>query len=483
MSSTTLRLPGSVAEIDASPKGKRIAACFDLDGTLIAGYSARYLGRDGGRRGVNLSQIVRTLGVAVGAGLGRAGFEDLLQLGAEAWKARAHEDLEEMGQRLFQRRIEPLIYPEMRELVRAHQRQGHTVVLSSSATSYQVEPVARFLGIDHTLCNRFTVKDGVLTGEVDQPVLWGPGKADAVQQLARDLEIDLGQSYFYADGDEDLALMYLVGHPRPVNPGKRLARVAANRGWPVLRFTSRSGGGIAMPLKMVASLAALAPAAALGVATGIVTRRKSAVMNTTATRWIDATFAISGVKLDVIGREHLWDQRPAVFIFNHRNQFDAFIAARLIERDYTGVAKKEMTQVPITGPIAAALGKLADVAYIDRADSASAVASLESVQRVAKKGLSVLVAPEGTRLDTTDVGRFKKGAFRIAMATGLPIVPIVIRNAEIIASRNGASLHPGTVDIAVLPPISVADWTLDDIDSRIEGVRQVFVDTLRNWPG
>jgi putative phosphoserine phosphatase/1-acylglycerol-3-phosphate O-acyltransferase len=483
MTSTTLRLPGSVAEVEASPRGKRIAACFDLDGTLIAGYSARFLGQERMRnRELGLGELVRTVGVAVGAGLGRAAFEDLLELGAQAWKGRAHEDLDEMGERLFQRKIAPVMYPEMRELVRAHQRQGHTVVLSSSATSYQVEPVARYLGIDHVLCNRFTVHDGVLTGDVDQPVLWGPGKADAVQKLAGDLDIDLGQSYFYADGDEDLALMYLVGHPRPVNPGKRLARVASTRGWPVLRFTSRGGGGIGAPVRLLAGLAALPPSIAIGVADGIIKRNKHAVMNTTASRWIDATLAINGVKLDVTGRENLWVARPAVFIFNHRNQMDALIVARLIERNYTGVAKKEMTQVPITGPIAAVLGKLADVAYIDRADRESAVAGLQAIQEVAKKGLSILIAPEGTRLDTGEVGPFKKGAFRMAMAADIPIVPIVIRNAELIASRDGASLHPGTVDIAVLPPISVEDWTLDDLDTRIEGVRQRFVETLADWP-
>ena len=58
------------------------------------------------------------------------------------------------------RRSSDLIYPEMRELVRAHQRRGHTVVLSSSAlTSFQAEPVARYLGIDHVLCNRFVVDE------------------------------------------------------------------------------------------------------------------------------------------------------------------------------------------------------------------------------------------------------------------------------------------------------------------------------------
>ena len=70
----------------------------------------------------------------------------------------------------------------------------------------------------------------------------------------------------------------------------------------------------------------------------------------------------------------------------------------------------------------------------------------------------------------------------MAMAADVPVVPIVIRNAELIASRNGASLHPGMVDIAVLPPISVKDWTLDDLDEKIEGVRQQFIETLHDWP-
>jgi len=53
------------------------------------------------------------------------------------------------------------------------------------------------------LCNRFRLKDGVLTGEVDEPILWGPGKAVAVQALCADRGVDLSSSYFYADGDED----------------------------------------------------------------------------------------------------------------------------------------------------------------------------------------------------------------------------------------------------------------------------------------
>ena len=94
-----------------------------------------------------------------------------------------------------------------------------------------------------------------------------------------------------------------------------------------------------------------------------------------------------------------------------------------------------------------------------------------------------MIAPEGTRLDTTEVGEFKKGAFRMAMATGIPIVPIVIRNAEMIGGRNATQMNRGTVDVAVLPPIPTDDWTRANLRARMDAVRQLYVDTLGVWPG
>jgi hypothetical protein len=74
-----------------------------------------------------------------------------------------------MGERIFQQSVADLIYPEMRALVRAHQRRGHTVVFSSSALTMQAEPVARYLGIDHVVCNRFVVDElGILTGDIER---------------------------------------------------------------------------------------------------------------------------------------------------------------------------------------------------------------------------------------------------------------------------------------------------------------------------
>jgi putative phosphoserine phosphatase/1-acylglycerol-3-phosphate O-acyltransferase len=184
------------------------------------------------------------------------------------------------------------------------------------------------------------------------------------------------------------------------------------------------------------------------------------------------------VRTNVIGRKNLTAARPAVFIFNHRNNFDAFIAGALVRDNWTGVGKKELGSNPIMWSI----GKLVDAAYIDRDDSRAAAESLHKVEELGRKGLSIIIAPEGTRLDTTEVGPFKKGPFRIAMAAKIPIVPIVIRNAEAIAARDSSSMNPGTVDVAVLEPISVDDWTLDDLPDRIAEVRQRYLDTLSAWP-
>jgi putative phosphoserine phosphatase / 1-acylglycerol-3-phosphate O-acyltransferase len=180
----------------------------------------------------------------------------------------------------------------------------------------------------------------------------------------------------------------------------------------------------------------------------------------------------------VIGAEHLTERRPAVFLFNHRNNFDVFMVAALVKDNWTGVAKKELEHNPLIGP----LGKLLDAAFIDRTDTQAAIAALHPVEEAARKGLSILVAPEGTRLDTTTVGPFKKGAFRIAMATGLPVVPIVIRNSDSVAGRNATTLHPGTVDIAVLPPVSVQDWTVANLRDKIEQIRGNYVKLLADWP-
>ena len=478
------RLPGSAAEVDASPGDPRIGAFFDLDGTLVAGFTVAAITRDRlRRREVGAGEFLHMMQLAVEYRLGRRQFENVIEGAVRSSKGRLAEDVDEVGERIFRQSIADLIYPEMRELVHAHQRRGHTVVLSSSALTMQAVPVARYLGIDHVVCNRFVVDEhGIVTGAIEQPVIWGPTKATSVQKFAAEHDIDLRSSYFYADGDEDLALMYLVGNPRPTNPGPALTRVAERRGWPVLRFHSRGSGGPLGRARNLAALGSLGPVAAGALGIGVLTRNKRTGVNFLTRYWPETLLALSGVKLNVLGAENLTARRPAVFLFNHRNNFDVFMVAALVKDNWTGVAKKELASNPLVGT----LGRLLDAAFIDRDDTTAAVAALKPVEDAARKGLSILVAPEGTRRagyeQGAGVGPFKKGAFRIAMATGLPVISIVIRNSDSVAGRNATALNPGTVDIAVLPPVSVTDWTVASLPDKIEQIRGNYLELLADWP-
>jgi putative phosphoserine phosphatase/1-acylglycerol-3-phosphate O-acyltransferase len=473
------RLPGTVAEVDASAPGPATGAFFDFDGTLIAGYSASVFANDRvRRRDVGLADVARLVRLGVEAGLGVAEFGDVLRLVGASMRGRTEGDVLEVGERLFVQKIAERVYPEARELVAAHTRRGHTVVLLSSATRFQVAPLARDLGIDHVVCNEFDVVDGVLTGEVRMPVVWGASKATAAQRFAAAHAVDPTHSYFYADGDEDAAFMYLVGQPRPTNPRRGLERVARRRGWPIVRFDSRGPVGPVGVVRNLLGLAALAPATAAGAVVGVVTRERRTGVDFMLMRWVDTLFALSGVKLRVQGREHAWAHRPAVFVFNHRNYFDVLMTGRIIERNFTAVAKKEL----LANPLVAGLGKLVDAVFLDRDDTNAAIDALQPVQDAVRNGISLLIAPEGTRSPTREVGPFKKGAFRIAMAAGVPIVPVVIRNADDVGPRDAAFMRSATVDICVLPPVSTDTWALDRLDDEIVAVHQLFVETLAHWP-
>lgn len=235
-----------LAGIAAGPAGPAVGAFFDLDGTLVAGFTAVAHASDRiRRRQAGIGEILGVVEATLRYKLGRMQFERLLGRAAGYLRGQSLSELDVTGERLFAEQVAHTVYPLMRRIVAAHRDRGHTLVLSSSALTIHAEPVARALGIPDVVCNTFELDaDGLLTGNVNRPVVWGAQKAAAVQRFCADRGVDLPQSYFYADGDEDAALMRLVGHPRPVNPRAGLAKLAATQGWPVLRPSGlgRRGG-------------------------------------------------------------------------------------------------------------------------------------------------------------------------------------------------------------------------------------------------
>jgi putative phosphoserine phosphatase / 1-acylglycerol-3-phosphate O-acyltransferase len=467
-------------EIRTSPRGRRTGAFFDFDGTLIAGYSGNEFYRARLRaREVGPGELARTL-LAVGdMRLRGADVDGLMRAAVAVWKGRPVDDMEQLAERVMLQRVAGMLYPDALRLIDAHKQRGHTVVLASSATRYQVAPLAAELGIENILCTEVEVVNGVFTGQLAGPVRWGKGKADAVREFAADSGIDLARSYGYGNGDEDEAFLETVGKPRPLNPETGLARLATERNWPVTRLRPRSAGRVIPALRTGAALAGIGAAAGVGVSLGLLNRSRRVAANLAAGVGSDLGLALAGVDLDVVGEAHLWSHRPAVFAFNHQSSLDTLVVGSLIRRDFTAVAKKEAARDPRFAP----LGALLDVVYIDRANSAGAREALKPVVERLKNGTSLAIAPEGTRTPTPRLRPFKKGAFHIAMQAGVPIVPIVLRNAGQLMWRGEAVVHSGTLQVAVLAPIATDTWRVEDLDQHVAHVRSRFEETLERWPG
>jgi HAD superfamily hydrolase (TIGR01490 family) len=232
-----------IAEITAAAAGPRVGAFFDCDGTLVAGFTATAHARDRiRRRQARLGEVLGVVEASVRYKLGRMHFERLLARAAGYLRGESLDELTRIGERLFAEQVRHTVYPLMQRVVSAHLDRGHTVVMSSSALTIHAGPVAAALGIPHLVCNTFELDDdGLLTGRVNRPIIWGRQKAAAMQRFCDARGVNIERSYFYADGDEDAALMAVVGNPRPVNPRTGLAARAAANDWPVLRIDAPDG--------------------------------------------------------------------------------------------------------------------------------------------------------------------------------------------------------------------------------------------------
>ncbi|EKT82624.1 phosphoserine phosphatase (PSP)/ 1-acylglycerol-3-phosphate O-acyltransferase (PlsC) [Rhodococcus opacus M213] len=465
-------------DIAAAVPGPGTLAAFDLDGTLISGYSASVVYRDRLRRfDISVAELLRTTGAAVETRFRGADIGNLMRIGVQSLAGRMEDEMQEWGQRLFRQEIARMIFSEVRGLLAAHRHAGHRVVMATSATPYQALSVAADLDIDaeDVLCTRPAVLDGMLTGKLESPPLWGPAKAEALREYADKHGADLGDSFAYSNGAEDVPMLKSVGHPVALNPDRKLAATARQNGWPSVNLRPPESGADPMSIaRTTTAIGALMGAAAFGVSAGLLTQNRQTGANLVGSFGPDLALAICGINVRIKGKENAWSARPAVFMFNHQSSLDMLVIGSVIRRDVTGVAKKEAARDPRFIPV----GALLDVAYIDRADSTKARAALRPAVEKLQSGISIAIAPEGTRSPTPRLGRFKKGGFHLAMQAGVPIVPIVIHNAGERMWRNSLVAHPGTVDVDVLAPVPTVGWDLADLDRHVDEVRTLFEDCL-----
>ena len=455
-------------------RGPHIGAFFDLDRTLINGFSAKQFLTTRIKSGkMTPKEAIGQFGGVIVYAMGNRNFGGLASVSAKGVKGIEEKVFIEMGEEVYLKHLAKSIFPESRALVEAHFEMGHTVAIISAATPYQVNPIARDLGIQHVMCTRMEVAKGKFTGNIVQPPCWGQGKSDAAIKLAEEHDLDLEKSHFYTDSIDDLPLMQIVGHPHPVNPDHELSKVAFENNWEISRFTEIEDPGVVNIARTIAAFGSLIPAAFTGVAMGSMNFSKRDGINNMIGIVGDLGCSLAGIKLVVKGVEHIDNNRPAVFLFNHQSNVDFLILAKLLRRDVIAVAKKELKASPV-GPFFSAAG----VVFVDRKNKDKAIEALKPAVDEIKKGLSLAIAPEGTRSYDYNLGAFKKGAFHMAMDAGVPVVPIVIKNAHDIMPRGTSLVRPAVVEVVVLPAFHTNDWNRKKLNEHIEEVRQAYLKEL-----
>jgi 1-acyl-sn-glycerol-3-phosphate acyltransferase len=116
--------------------------------------------------------------------------------------------------------------------------------------------------------------------------------------------------------------------------------------------------------------------------------------------------------------------------------------------------------------------------FIDRSDHQAAMASLEEAKKKIVNGTSVMFFPEGTRSRDGKLKRFKKGAFRMAVDLGLPILPLTVTGTRDVLPADTSDLMPGSARLIIHPPVSVEGTTAEDCPGLSNRVREIIASAL-----
>ena len=136
--------------------------------------------------------------------------------------------------------------------------------------------------------------------------------------------------------------------------------------------------------------------------------------------WSRSVLWLLLVPIKVTGREHVNPKQSYVFVANHQSFLDVFAVYGWLPNNFKWLMKKELRKVPFVGLACAVAGHI----FVDRSNPRAALQSIEYIKAELVDGISTVIFPEGTRTKTGEMGRFKQGAFKIAMDLNLPVVPI-----------------------------------------------------------
>jgi 1-acyl-sn-glycerol-3-phosphate acyltransferase len=190
--------------------------------------------------------------------------------------------------------------------------------------------------------------------------------------------------------------------------------------------------------------------------------------------WARLNALLTPMPVRVFGRQHVDPRQSYVVVSNHKSHYDVFVLYGWLGIDFRWVMKQELRKVPFLGVGCEKIGHI----FIDRSNHQAAVAAIEEAKERIVDGTSVLFFPEGTRSRSGELGRFKKGAFRMALDLGLPLLPVTVLGTDKVLPAESRRLRPGRATLVIHEPIPIDGLEESDIPQLIDRVREIMLRAL-----
>ena len=226
---------------------------------------------------------------------------------------------------------------------------------------------------------------------------------------------------------------------------------------------------VVMPVLLLATAFFATLALALSLYTSVRTASRLAGVG-----WEKVMAWVTPMRVEVEGRENIDPHQSYVLVSNHQSQYDIFVLYGWLGVDFKWVMKQELRKVPGIGVACERLGHI----FIDRSNHAAAITTLEAAKTKIVDGTSVIFFPEGTRSLDGRLLRFKRGAFRMALDLGLPVLPLTVTGTRDVLPAGTSDLMPGSARLIIHRPISIEGVTGKDCQELSDRVREVIASSL-----
>ena len=193
------------------------------------------------------------------------------------------------------------------------------------------------------------------------------------------------------------------------------------------------------------------------------------------TAWARLNSFFTPMLVSTSGKENIRKKTSYIIVPNHQSHYDIFLLYGWLGLDFRWVMKMELRKIPVFGYCCEKMGHI----YVDRSSTQAAIDSLNAAKDNLSDGSSIIMFPEGTRNSSNAMLPFKKGAFRMAIDLGIPLLPITILGTKDILPTKTLNLFPGKVKMIVHKPVDISGYSIDNMEQLMADVRVIIEAPLK----